>query len=257
MCLASARMPVPAATSQVRRKACLADPRGIRARTSKGVRVRGPGCRRCDPISIGQHPATPIQRTAMPDGTCFFAVTTNASKRSSRRTPRPHGRREDPQPQGWTASDEEAGAERSEARHTISVVGTSGGLRARSSAGRDAGAPRARRIHRGSDPAVEGPRRGPKPREGRPDGRWKRRSPVRTHLRSNASKVMPHVVPMRASMPVTAATSRSRLRGKRTPRRQRSWRHDAAAGGGNSPKGMKRAVRTRRSRDRLHQDLQQ
>lgn len=48
VCPASARMPVPAATSQMRRKACLADPRGIRARTSKGVRVRGPGCRRCE-----------------------------------------------------------------------------------------------------------------------------------------------------------------------------------------------------------------
>lgn len=35
--------------------------------------------------------------------------------RSVRRTPRHHGRRRDPQPEGWTASDEEAGAERSEA----------------------------------------------------------------------------------------------------------------------------------------------
>lgn len=101
---------------------------------------------------------------------------------------------------------------------------------------------------------VEGPRRGPKPREGRPDGSWKRRSPVRTHRRSNASKVMHHAVKTRTTKPVTVATSRSRLRGKRTPRRQRSWRHDAAADGGNPPKGMKRAARTRRSRDRLHTD---
>lgn len=138
---------------------------------------------------------------------------------------------------------------------SVTRVHEGGGWRARSSAFRDAGAPRARRIHCGSNPAVEGPRRGPKPREGRLEGRWKRRFPVRTHLRSNASKVMPHAVPMRASMPVTVATERSRLRGKRTSRRQRSWRHDAAAGGGHSPKGMKRAVGTRRPRDRQHPDF--
>jgi len=34
------------ATSQVHRKMCLADPRGIRAQTSKGACVRGPECRR-------------------------------------------------------------------------------------------------------------------------------------------------------------------------------------------------------------------
>lgn len=120
----------------------------------------------------------------------------------------------------------------------------------------NAGAPSARRIHLGSDPEVEGPRRGPKPREGRPEARWKRRVPVRTHLRSNASKVMPHVVPTRTSTLATAATSRSRPRGKRTPRRQRSWRHETAAGGGNPPKGMNRAARKRLSRDQLHIDQQ-
>ena len=102
--------------------------------------------------------------------------------------------------------------------------------------------------------AIEGPRRGPKPREGRPEMRWKRRVPVRTRLRSNASKVMPHAVPTRTSTPATETTHRSRLRGKRTPRRQRSWRHDTAADGGNPPKGMNRAAGKRRSRDRLHTD---
>lgn len=48
--------------------------------------------------TVRKRAATLIQRAAMPTGTCFFAVTTNASKRSSRRTLRPHGRREDPQP---------------------------------------------------------------------------------------------------------------------------------------------------------------
>jgi hypothetical protein len=136
-------------------------------------------------------------------------------------------------------------------------VDESGGLRTTEFTDRDAGARSARRIHRGSNPVVEGPRRGPKPREGRPDGRWKRRSPVRTHRRSNASKVMHHAVQTRTTKPVTVASHRSRLRGKRTPRRQRSWRHDAAADGGNPPKGMKRAARRRRSRDRLHQHCSQ
>ena len=36
-------------------------------------------------------------------------------RKTSRRTPRHHGRRRDPQLKGWTVSDEEAGAERSEA----------------------------------------------------------------------------------------------------------------------------------------------
>lgn len=72
--------------------------------------------------TVRKHPAMPIRPAAMLDGTCFFAVTTNASKRSSRRTPRPHGRREDPQPNGWTASDEEAGAERSEALSLVISV---------------------------------------------------------------------------------------------------------------------------------------
>ena len=87
----------------------------------------------------------------------------------------------------------------------------------------DAGALSARRIRLGSNPGVEGPRRGPKPREGRPEGRWKRRLLVRTHLRSNASKVLHHAVMTRTSVPVTVATQRSRLRGKRTSRGQRSW----------------------------------
>lgn len=110
VCPASARMPVPAATSQPRRKAGLADPRGIRARTSKGVRVRGPGYRRCE--STLRYSFTE-QRCSMEPASSRSRRT--PQKRTSRRTPRPHGRREDPQPPGWTASDEEAGAERSEA----------------------------------------------------------------------------------------------------------------------------------------------
>lgn len=120
----------------------------------------------------------------------------------------------------------------------------------------DAGAQRARRIHHGSNPAVEGPRRGPKPSKDRPVERWKRRAPVRTHLRSNASKVVHHAVATRASKPATETTNRSRLRGKRTSWRQRSWRHETAAGGGNPWRGMKRAAGKRRSRDRLHTDQQ-
>jgi hypothetical protein len=119
---------------------------------------------------------------------------------------------------------------------------------------RDDGAPSARRIRRGSNPVVEGPRRGTKPREGRPEARWKRRVPVRTHLRSNASKVEHHGVTTRTSAPATVTTDRSRLRGKRTPGRQRSWRHETAAGGGNLPRGMKRAAGKRHSRDHLHTD---
>ena len=112
------------------------------------------------------------------------------------------------------------------------------------------------RLHDGSDVGVrvEGPRRGPEPREDRPNDRWKRWSSVHIHLRSNASKVLHHAVLARTSSPVTVAVRRRELRGKRTPWRQRSWRHDAAAGGGNPPGGTKRAARSRRSRHRLHID---
>ena len=65
-----------------------------------------------------------------------------------------------------------------------------------------------------------------------------------------------HAVATRASKPATEATKRSRLRGKRTSRGQRSWRHETAAGGGNPLRGMKRATRTRNSRDPLHTDQQ-
>lgn len=43
------------------------------------------------------------------------ASSRSRGRKTSRRTPRHHGRRRDPQPTGWTVSDEEAGAERSEA----------------------------------------------------------------------------------------------------------------------------------------------
>jgi hypothetical protein len=101
---------------------------------------------------------------------------------------------------------------------------------------------------------VEGPRRGPEPREDRPIDCWKRWWSVHVHLRSNASKVLHHAVLARTSSPVTVAMWRRELRGKRTPWRQRSWRHDAAAGGGNPPGGTKRAAGSRRSRHRLHAD---
>jgi len=112
------------------------------------------------------------------------------------------------------------------------------------------------RPHEGSDVSVrvEGPRRGPEPREDRPNDRWQRWSSVHIHLRSNASKVLHHAVLARMSSPVTVAAWRRELRGKRTSWRQRSWRHDAAAGGGNPPGGTKRAARSRRSRHRLHAD---
>jgi hypothetical protein len=110
------------------------------------------------------------------------------------------------------------------------------------------------RPHDDSDVSVrvEGPRRGPEPREDRPKDRWKRWSSVHIHLRSNASKVLHHAVLARTSSPVTVAGWRRELRGKRTSWRQRSWRHDAAAGGGNPPGGTKRAAGSRRSRHRLH-----
>lgn len=58
----------------------------------------------------------PSRRQKCKRETCFIAVTTaRLTARTSRRTPRHHGRRRDPQPKGWTVSDEEAGAERSEA----------------------------------------------------------------------------------------------------------------------------------------------
>ena len=187
------------------------------------------------------------------------ASSRSRRRKTSRRTPRHHGRRRDPQPKGWTVSDEEAGAERSEALSPLASSQSERQERRRTNKDFvrwDAGAQRARRIRHGSNPAVEGPRRGPKPRKDRPEVRWKRRAPVRTHLRSNASKVVHHAVETRTSKPATVATQRSRLRGKRTSRRQRSWRHGTAAGGGNPLRGMKRAARTRNSRDRLHTDQQ-
>lgn len=112
------------------------------------------------------------------------------------------------------------------------------------------------RPHDGSDVSVrvEGPRRGPEPREDRPKDRWKRWSSVHIQTRSNASKVVHHVALERTSSPVTVAVWRRELRGKRTSRRQRSWRHDAAAGGGNPPGGTKRTAGSRRSRRRQHTD---
>ena len=245
----------PTATSRVHRKMCPADPHGIRARASKGAWVRGPERRRC----LKTPKDAPSRRQQCQRGTCFIAVATLASRQTLQRTPRHHGRRRDPQPNGWTVSDEEAGAERSEALSPLASSQSERQERRRTNKDFvrwDAGAQRARCIHLGSNPAVEGPRRGPKPSKDRPVERWKRRAPVRTHLRSNASKVLHHAVATRASKPVTEATKRSRLRGKRTSRGQRSWRHETAAGGGNPLRGMKRATRTRNSRDPLHTDQQ-
>lgn len=57
-------------------------------------------------------------RTFLHDGSNVSvepASSRSRGRKTSRRTPRHHGRRRDPQPKGWTVSDEEAGAERSEA----------------------------------------------------------------------------------------------------------------------------------------------
>jgi hypothetical protein len=249
----SARRPVQTATSQVLRKECLADPHGIRA---TGVERR-------------PRPRTRASTAGNCSAVLFYGVSNGIVEPASSRSRRNASRRHvatNPSPP-WPAGG--SPTERLDRERRRSGGGTErsslpcwldqqpGRERQRTNKDLvrwDAGARRARRIHHGSNPAVEGPRRGPKPREDRPEGRWKRRSLVRTHLRSNASKVMHHAVPTRASTPATVATSRSRLRGKRTSRRQRSWRHDTAAGGGNSPKGMNRAARTRLSRDRLHTD---
>lgn len=217
--------------------------------------VRGPGCRRW------KHPAVPLQRNSN-------VALEPASSRSRRL---PHRRRRDeplapmageriPNRQVGLRATKKRGRNGAKSPSHARLGGCpkgridDGGERTKISYRWEAGAQRARRLRLGSNPEVEGPRRGPKPREGRPEGRWKRRLLVRTHLRSNASKVLHHAVMTRTSMPATVATNRSRPRGKRTSRGQRSWRHDTAADEGNPPEGMNSAAGTRRSRDRLHTD---
>lgn len=64
-------------------------------------------------------------------------------------------------------------------------------------------------------------------------------------------------LPARASRTATRAADRSAVVWRQTPRRQRSWRHDAAAGGGHPQRGTNRAARTPLSRGRRRVDLPQ
>jgi hypothetical protein len=203
------------------------------------------------PGGSSRDPSTSVERRLRPRTPASFRSRRLASRQNVAMNPTPPWPARGSPAQKAGRVREETRAERSEAL-SLSVSterdDKSGSERTQEFVGWEAGAQRARRLRLGSNPEVEGPRRGTKPRKNRPETGWKRQVPVRTHRRSNASKVKPHGVRTRASKPATEATSRFGLCGKQTPRGQRSRRRDTAAGGGNSSGGMKRAAGKRSSR---------
>lgn len=149
-------------------------PRGCIARCARRILAGSEHRRRKAPASEAPSVkgASKRRRALLPansNGCVKPASSRSRGRKTSRRTPRHHGRRRDPQPKGWTASDEEAGAERSEALSPLASSQPERQERRRTNKDFvrwDAGAQRARSIRHGSNPAVEGPRRGPKPRKG-------------------------------------------------------------------------------------------